>query len=591
MLKLTKNTAIFSIAAALLTVQLIAGLDASGKNSQTYDEAVHLAAGYSYYSTGSFEMNSVDHPPLAKLIAAFPMLFIKPDFPSAGHPWRADMQGNQYRIGDFFLYKNRVPAGKILGAGRLAMLLFATIFSLSLFLCVKKSYGSAAGLTALTFWVFYPPATGNSFLITTDYAAAAFFFLAVFSFREALADTNGFFWSAAAGAATGAALASKFSTITLPASLFLASVYASKRGDIAGKTSAKVLIALSAGAAVLWMSYFFGSSEIFLRGLEYTLSSAASRPRASFLLGKYSTGGWYYYFPATVLLKTPLTMIIAAAAFFLTAKNERAPEKIKGDRVGPPQDGKSGIIADGRARTIYLAFPAAVFFAAACFSKIQIGHRHILPIYPFLAMWAGAGAAQLFKKNMAAKIIAVFLVAACAAEFAATRPWHIGYFSYAAGGPSRGHKYLLDSNVDWGQGLGDLAAFLKKRGASEIYLSYFGAADPEYYGIKYFPVGFVSTVERRGFPVNLAAQPRKFLAVSATNLFANYYADKKIFGPLREIKPVYVAAHSIFVYDLTDPRVILYLSKLFDEIGERSEAVKVRRLDGSIERNKKDLIK
>ncbi|PKN00731.1 MAG: hypothetical protein CVU77_08725 [Elusimicrobia bacterium HGW-Elusimicrobia-1] len=566
---LTKNTATYAILSALLAMQIATGIDAARKNSQTYDEAVHLAAGYSYYVTSSFEMNAIDHPPLAKLIAALPLVFIKPDFPSASHPWRADMQGNQYRIGDFFLYKNRLDADRLLGAGRGAMIALAALFTLALFLCAKKSFGRTAALASTAFWVFYPAAAGNSFLITTDYAATAFFFLAAFSFREALGEVKGYFWSVTAGAAAGAALAAKFSMITLPVSLAAVFILAVRNGDVSGSHARKAVAAVAAASAVVWASYFFSNPEYFFRGLDYTLRSAALMPRASFLMGEYTVGGWLYYFPAAFILKTPATMIAAAVAYFFLKK-----KPAKADYV----DGKSVKTNMAARNTLYLTIPAMVFFVAACFSKIQIGHRHILPVYPFIVLFAGAGAAALLRKNAYSKILAVFLLASCAAEFAAVHPWHISYFSHIFGGPSRGHKYLLDSNLDWGQGLSDLSAFLKTRGVDGIYLSYFGTADPGYHGIKYRPVGFITNVPRGGSDVNISARPQKYLAVSATNLFANYYADKNIFGPLRDIKPVYTAAHSIYVYDLADDRVREYLAALYETLGEEREAARVRAL-------------
>jgi hypothetical protein len=566
---LTKNTATYAILSALMAVQILTGIDASRKNSQTYDEAVHLAAGYSYYVTDSFQMNGIDHPPLAKLVAALPLVFIRPDFPSASHPWRADMQGNQYRIGDFFLYKNKFDAGRLLGAGRGAMITLAALFTAALFLCVRKSFGPTAALASTAFWVFYPAAAGNSFLITTDYAAAAFFFLAAFSFREALSEKGGYLWSAAAGAAAGAAMASKFSMVTLPFSMAAVFILALKNGDVSGRPARKAVATAASGAVVIWASYFFSNPEIFFRGLEYTLRAAASSPRASFLMGEYSVGGWLYYFPATFILKTPAAMIVAATAYFFVKKKTADDNTL---------DGKSAQTTLAARNTLYLIIPAVVFFAAACFSKIQIGHRHILPVYPFIVLFAGAAAASMLKKNVYSKIPTILLLATCAAEFAAVHPWHISYFSSVFGGPSRGHKYLLDSNLDWGQGLADLSAFLKTHGVDGIYLSYFGTGDPEYHGIKYRPVGFITNVTRGGSDIDVSVQRQKYLAVSATNLLANYYADKNIFEPLRGIKPAYVAARSIYVYDLADDGVRSYLAGLYESIGDAREAARVRSL-------------
>src|SRR5207244_2419086 len=70
--------------------------------SATNDEAVHLAAGYSYWQTRDFRMNP-EHPPLAKLIAALPVWFLHPKFDTAGNDWKT---ADQYPFGFRFLYDN-----------------------------------------------------------------------------------------------------------------------------------------------------------------------------------------------------------------------------------------------------------------------------------------------------------------------------------------------------------------------------------------------------------------------------------------------------------------------------------------------------
>mgnify|MGYP001077529950 FL=1 len=64
-------------------------------------------------------------------------------------------------------------------------------------------------------------------------------------------------------------------------------------------------------------------------------------------------------------------------------------------------------------------------------------------------------------------------------------PHHLSYFNFLAGGPEGGYRYLIDSNIDWGQDLPQLKKFMDDRGIPRLYLSYFGEVAPEIYGISY----------------------------------------------------------------------------------------------------------
>ena len=70
----------------------------------------------------------------------------------------------------------------------------------------------------------------------------------------------------------------------------------------------------------------------------------------------------------------------------------------------------------------------------------------------------------------------------------ATYPSYLSYFNELAGGSSQGYKYLIDSNLDWGQDLPKLKQYLDENEIDNIYLEYFGQADPEHYGINYEPI-------------------------------------------------------------------------------------------------------
>ena len=60
-------------------------------------------------------------------------------------------------------------------------------------------------------------------------------------------------------------------------------------------------------------------------------------------------------------------------------------------------------------------------------------------------------------------------------------PFYLAYFNEIANGPEGGAEWVVDSNLDWGQDLKRLAQFVEANNIQEIYLDYFGWADPYYY--------------------------------------------------------------------------------------------------------------
>jgi len=146
-------------------------------------------------------------------------------------------------------------------------------------------------------------------------------------------------------------------------------------------------------------------------------------------------------------------------------------------------------------------------------------------------------------------------------------------FGVRLGNDAAGSRYLLDSNLDWGQGVKQLAEYLRTRGNPPVIFAYFGVARPEAYGVSYAPLGLVSNAELRGTGAQVCGMKETLLAVSATNLQGTYYPDKKTFDWLKARTPAYTAGYSIFVYDLTrDADGLRRLGELFDREGRNPEA-------------------
>ena len=114
-----------------------------------------------------------------------------------------------------------------------------------------------------------------------------------------------------------------------------------------------------------------------------------------------------------------------------------------------------------------------------------------------------------------------------------------------AGGRDRAHRVLVDSSLDWGQGLLELRGFMAREGVERVRLSYFGSAMPEAYGIDYVPLPSFFRLEG-GTP---SASPPRFTVISATTLHGLYLQGHDPFAAYRGRTPDRVLGHTMFVYD------------------------------------------
>jgi hypothetical protein len=130
-----------------------------------------------------------------------------------------------------------------------------------------------------------------------------------------------------------------------------------------------------------------------------------------------------------------------------------------------------------------------VYGFASVTSQLNIGHRHLLVLYPALYILAGAAAAVSPKSGPMRRGLVAALLVGFAIESIAVRPHYLAFFNALAGGPRNGFRHLVDSSLDWGQDLAGLARWLRAADAADpsrtpVYLSYFGTASPEHAGIR-----------------------------------------------------------------------------------------------------------
>lgn len=538
------------------------------EKAATFDETVHLPAGYLHLRFGDYGFNPA-HPPLAKMLGAVPLLFTDVKMPSLERPFV------NYRDGIRFLYEEN-DADRLLFLGRVAMLPLAVLLGWVIFFWTRRLFGRAAAVFAVLLYSFEPNILAHAPLVNTDVGATAFLCLAIFSFCRLLHRVS-IPRLILAGFSLGLALITKFSTLPLFPMLFLLGVgvvfthhtihvglTGSSFPPVATRTRKVVILAAAmvgmglVAYVTIWAAYRFRFEGITLPGQVYQgtwdqvlpaqgwmrramvwirdlrllpeaylfgfLTVPPSLPRLTFMLGKFSTTGWWYYFIVTFVLKTPLPLLLLLLVVPLALR-----PLWRRDPVG----------------IWCLLVPVVVYFGIACASRINIGHRHILPVYPFLFVMAGSLVPWARQQRVYVKASLAALAAWYVVSSVAVFPHYLAYFNEIAGGPRNGYKYLVDSNLDWGQDLKGLKRYMDGHGIDRVWLSYFGTASPDYYRIAYhyLPGYRPPTIDKGLTP---------YVAISATNLqgfqFRAFGLDKNYFADFLRQEPVAKIGYSIFLY-------------------------------------------
>jgi hypothetical protein len=202
-------------------------------------------------------------------------------------------------------------------------------------------------------------------------------------------------------------------------------------------------------------------------------------------------------------------------------------------------------------------------------SRTNIGLRHVLPIYPFLFVLASRLVTVPLHRLWLMPALVTTALTVNAVSVLRVAPHQIAYFNELVGGPEGGHRYLSDSNLDWGQDLKGLKAFMAKEGLPIIYLAYFGSAQPAYYGIRYQYVPGTWPLAWPPPPDTVPADlPRKVLAISVFNLQEVVTYHAQLFAWLRALRPVARVGYSIQIYDLTgDVKSLLSLREVYRKMG------------------------
>jgi hypothetical protein len=280
--------------------------------------------------------------------------------------------------------------------------------------------------------------------------------------------------------------------------------------------------------------------QAFLAGLLFAFESV--QVRDSFLCGKFSLVGSWWYFPFAIMVKTPVATLVAfgaAVSFGLVCfvrRNRRSSASTN------PK------LSEGIWAASCLTLPVAIYLAAAMSSHVNLGLRHVFPIYLPLFALTGLAMSKLWNSRPAVALLAgVLVIFGLAGESLPSYPNFIPFFNVFASGSHGGLRLLSDSNLDWGQDLPLLAAWQRSHSDVKLYLAYFGTADPAFYGIRYIN-------QEDGYGPGPQVEPLTtpgVIAASATALQGSYGVrqnDKPHWESLWSQKPFTVLGGSIYLF-------------------------------------------
>ncbi len=500
------------------------------KQSATFDEGVKIGAGYAQFKQHYF---LYDHrsPPFSKFLISWPLLLLNPSIPVPEPALAAQDPAffkDHFPFGYRFLFNNRLPADTMLVYTRLGVWGVYASGGIFLFLFLYRKYGLSAAAIGNVLYFLCPDIAATAAVATSDILAIVFAIpvvIAAISLYENPSRKN----AVIAGIALGLGVCTKYSLlIFIPLFAYILFKFYLRKAK-ASELAVYGTILIGCLLFIIEANYLFMDPSAIYGMIHETLD-VVTGARMSYFLGQYTTGGFLYYFPLAILLKTPLPVLAAAAYavyLYVTKKGCREPA------------------AEITGLAIVLLAGVSIF------STLDLGIRYILPIYPLVFLFIAIVLHRSVVDHK--KLAAIFLCLVISNVM--VHPHYQSYFNLLIGKNENAYKYFADSAVDWGQDLKELGEYLKSEGSPELTLSYFGTASPNYYGIQYQNLesnGLDAVYDNTRYrQINSDTPRRELLAVSATCRIGVDYPNHHWFDFLNELKPIRVIGNSIFVYDIT----------------------------------------
>ena len=451
--------------------------------NHTTDEPAHIACGMEWLDKGTYTLEA-QHPPLARVAAAIGPYLLGARTVYTPQTERDWLQ----RDGAAILYHGH-RYDLTLALSRLGILPFFWVGCLVVYLWGRRYFNGAIAVLAVFLFSFLPPVLAHAGLSTTDMALASFLgaaFLSGYVWLEEPTRRHAVWF----GLCTALMMLSKFSGMAfLPVSVGLALLWyvATDRPGAAPLWRAArhrlptLALAVLVACLAIWAGYRFSFGKVDFTALrlpapelyqgieEVRYHNAAGHP--GYLLGQRRSTGFWYFYEVALAVKTPLGfLVLLCAGVFLAVRYRREYRQL-----WPP-----------------LLFAAGILLVGL-FSHINIGIRHVLPVYIGFSLVAAVALARGIENSGGRRWVALgagLMTAWVAVSSLISHPDYLPYFNELAG--SHPENILVDSDLDWGQDLKRLSARLGQVHAGQVAFTSLVTADLE---------------GEHGFPPHIAGYP------------------------------------------------------------------------------------
>ena len=476
------------------------------QKSITVDEIVMIPAAYYHLAAANCQLVH-EHPPLVKILAGVPLLFLQPDENDPAKFGHApDSPAGKWTYCERFWDDNPALFESISFWARVPMIALSVLTGVLLFAFARELFGEVAAVLAVALYSFEPTLLAHGRIVQTDVAASFGYLLVFYALHKYLGEPT-LRRALLLGAAGGLACLTKFSMllvgpvvgVVLLARWRRAPRLKGSRKSVAAHAGATALAAL----LVINAAYFFDHRPLGAEGVKWVHEKAPGDPEASLfaveaasyvlptdfvlgvfwqlwhnreghnagLLGMYSPRGWWYYFPVAFSLKATLPFLLLSLAalgwgvYRLLKKRDR--------------------------RFLLPLAAFAVYAAVSLAGALNLGIRYFLPGYMFLFILGGALLERMWRSTgkrrvgRAGAVLAVALLAWMCVEAARAYPDHITYFNQLA--YSEPHWWhLSDSNVEWGDDTRALSEYLRSKGETKVRAMFLGGfLTLHHYGVDY----------------------------------------------------------------------------------------------------------
>ena len=511
---------------ALLVAYAAMAYTASLTKGCSFDEAQQLAVGYNVWLNADYRIEGANGD-FIKRWATLPYLISRPNFVDRDDPaWK---RGDAYELGRRFFFDVGNQPERLLRQGRAMVVVLGVVAGWLVFAWSRALFGTAGGLVSLGLFAFSPHMLALGAIVSTDMAVTLLLLASTRCVWGLLHEVTLARGVVSLGVVGLLVLAKLSALVIIPITVALVAVrlwaggslwvaWRGRRWELVGRRpqvaviGAMVVLHGVGGWVAIWAHNGFryearpgpsetgpfssppepGDSAIsafaaaadwaerthffpegFQRGLDELVGNTGSLP--AFMGGEWRAGGWRSFFPYTLWVKSSPSLLglVGAAGFFLWSGWRRRRARPQGS-THPSAYDLFPVMALG-----------GVYLAVAMTQNINIGHRHVLPVYP--ALFVFAGGAVRWAQAAGGRVALAALLGWMGWDSWAVRPDYLAYFGAQAGGPAKGYTRLVDSSLDWGMDLPGLKRWLERhdpRGEVPVYLAYFGTDDPGYYGIK-----------------------------------------------------------------------------------------------------------